>query len=175
MNKTVKIILKIFLIILCAFIVFEICGAFANIWVSYVQHKKVLEIIENNNGEVWDIYSYISHDYIDEIHFAATDVIVHSENIDNISSTLSEEFVYDHEHGYWAYGVRTNSLEPFEPFWTYGDTDYSKHYEKINAKLRNRNNENYYIITIGGNLPFKHNIITKLTLLKHIDPSIYRI
>ncbi|MDE7288148.1 MAG: hypothetical protein K2N71_01420 [Oscillospiraceae bacterium] len=171
MKKTVKIILKIFLIMLCTFIAFEACGALANIWVSYMQHKKVLEIIESNNGEIWDIYSYIGHDYLDGIHLAVTDIIVHSENIDDISSALSEEFVYDHK--YWAYGVSTNSLEPFEPFWTYEDTDYSRHYKKINIKLRNRDNENYYIINIGGDLPFKHNIITKLTLLKHIDPSIY--
>lgn len=51
MNRTGKKILKMFLTVLCAFIVFEIFGAVVNVLVLYSQHKKVLEIVENNNGD----------------------------------------------------------------------------------------------------------------------------
>lgn len=171
MNKTVKKILKIFLIMLCAFILFEICGAVVNIIAVRSQHKKVIEIVENNGGDVWEIYSCVLADHIDKILFAGTDVIIHSENIDIVSSTLEKEFPFDDKEGCWSIGVHTHSLDPFEPLhWAIGDTDYSKFYEEINAKLKRCNTENYYIITIGDNLPFEHNIISYYLIM---EKSIY--
>lgn len=171
MNKTVKRILKIFLIMLCAFILFEIFGAVVNVIVVRSQHKKVIEIVENNGGDVWEIYSSVLGDNIYKILFAGTDVIVHSENIDTVYSTLEKEFPFDDKEGCWSIGVHTHSLDPFEPLiWAFGDTDYSKFYEEINAKLKSRDNENYYIITIGDNLPFEHNIISYYLIM---EKSIY--
>lgn len=172
MNRTGKKILKIFLIMLCAFIVFEMCGALVNVIALYSQHNKVIEIAENSGGKVWDIYSDIYNDYFNEIIIVNTNLIVYSENIDGLSYVLVEEFPYNHEY-MSSLGVNAYPVEPFEPFWTYGDTDYSRHYKKINVKLKNRNNENYYIIEITESVPFKHNIITYLTNLTPIDPSMY--
>ena len=44
------------MIILCAFIAFEVCVAIVNILVLHSQHKKGLEIVENNDSkEVMDL------------------------------------------------------------------------------------------------------------------------
>ena len=159
MNKTVKKILKIFLITLCAFIVFEVCGAIVNIIYVHSQHNKVLEIAKNSGGEVWDIYSCT--EYMDNTHYPYTLAIVYLEDTDKISSALEEEF---NSYG----GVQIYSLE-------YVDQNanikavYSRNWDKIDFET-NYNKENYYVISVfDAAVPFEHNIITYLTDFTTID------
>ncbi len=148
MKKTVKIILKIFLIMLCVFIVFEVCGAIVNIIYVQSQTKKVLEIAENNGGDIWDSYSCFTYNRYEKI-FADTIVIVYSENIDEISSELKTEFKKMCEiHPLKLVGWTDVGIPSFELYW-----------DKIDFET-NHDKENYYVIGIWHNAPFKYNIIS---------------
>ena len=152
MKKTVKIILKIFLIMLCAFIAFEVCGAIVNIIYVQSQTQKVLEIAENNGVDVWDSYSDVYYSVLHEQLFSDTIVIVYSENIDNISSSLNEKFI-DNPFGVGVYplkmvGMTHVDVPSYEPYWD--KIDFETNHEK----------ENYYVIGLCDDAPFKHNIIS---------------
>lgn len=153
MNRTGKRILKIFLIMLCAFILFEICGAVVNIIAVRSQHKKVIEIVENNGGDVWDIYSCT--EYMDNTHYPYTLAIVCLEDTDKIYSEFEKEF---NSYG----GVQIYSLEYMEQN-AHIKSVYSRYWDKIDFET-NYNKENYYVISVfNAAVPFKHNIITYLT------------
>ncbi|MDE6709414.1 MAG: hypothetical protein K2J76_02870 [Oscillospiraceae bacterium] len=148
MNRTVKKILKILLIMLCAFIVFEICGAIINIKYAQAQTQKVLEIAENNGGDVWDSYSDIYYSDLYMQLFSGTFVIVYSENIDLISSSLDEKIPDDVAiYPLKLVGCTDVGVPSYAPYW-----------DKIDFET-NHDKENYYVIDVGDNAPFKHNII----------------
>lgn len=153
MNKTGKKILKIFLMILCTFIVFEIFGAIVNIKYAQSQTQKVLEIAENNGGEVWDSCSDITYDnYVYKQLFSETIVIVYSENTENISSLLDEKFIDN------PFGVSVYPLELVG--WTHVNVpSYEGYWDKIDFET-NHEKENYYVISVADIAPFKHNIIS---------------
>lgn len=135
---------------ICAFIVFEICGAIINIKYAQSQTQKVLEIAENNGGDVWDSYSDIVYDNFPYKQlFSVTIVIVYSENIDNISSSLDEKLTF----GAGIYplelvGCTHVNVPSYAPYWD--KIDFETNHEK----------ENYYVIGVDDNAPFKHNIIS---------------
>lgn len=164
MNRTVKIILKIFLILICAFTAFEVCGAIVNIMYANSQTEKVLEIAENNGGDIWDSYSDIFYvgGLPDKRLFSGTLAIVYSENIDEISSEMETEFYLCGIYPLELVGG-TDVDVPSDDEYMVGGTDvyvpsYDGYWDKIDFET-NHDKENYYVIDVFGNPPFKHNII----------------
>lgn len=150
----VKIVFKVIIYILLAVIAAEVIGAIFDAAYPVMRMNSIVSVVSSNNGQRQESKTFIERDDRNKTVYTQTIILLYTKNISDISMNV-ESKVSGSSYEIIPLADIYKDKSKAEAVSGYAP-DYGKYKKKMNLR-ENEDKENYYIISIWEEAPFKHN------------------